>query len=125
MSGPDATAGSIPIFLKHIGTSVPSRLAISMPAASDIPMHAETSKPKYFGAVAVSAPGMNVRYNPTAIKASVPIISPFVRPIRISFSINLNFSFPETASSFRTLIVTARDCVPVFPLISRIKLWKE
>lgn len=45
ISGPDATAGSIPIFLKKIGISVPTRLAISIAIKSEIPIQNETAKP--------------------------------------------------------------------------------
>ena len=48
ISGPDATAGSMPIFLKNIGISVPSSDAIIIETNNDTPMHAETaSAPQY------------------------------------------------------------------------------
>ena len=47
MSGPDATAGSIPIFLKNIGIREPTKLAITVVKTSEIPIQAEISKPKY------------------------------------------------------------------------------
>ena len=42
--GPEATAGSIFIFLKNIGTVVPTKLDITIDMSKDIPTHPETQK---------------------------------------------------------------------------------
>ena len=41
ISGPEATAGSIWIFLKNIGISVPTRLDISIASISAAPIQSE------------------------------------------------------------------------------------
>ena len=64
-------------------------------------------------------------YSPIKINASVPRNSPFNRPTLISLMTRWTFCFPVRFSSTRTRMVTARDWVPTFPAISRIKDWKH
>ena len=46
ISGPDATAGSTPIFWKKIGMIVPDKEEISMASTIAVPRHPETAKAK-------------------------------------------------------------------------------
>ena len=64
-------------------------------------------------------------YNPIRIKDRKPRRLPLHRPILISFHTSSSFCFPVRDSSMRTRIVTASDCVPTLPAISRISDWKH
>ena len=59
------------------------------------------------------------------MKERIPRKSPFRNPTFISFKTRLNFCFAVSVSSTRTRMVTARDWVPTFPAISRIRDWKH
>ena len=64
-------------------------------------------------------------YRPISTKDKMPSTPPLQRPIFISFSTSSSFCLPVSDSSIRTRIVTARDCVPTFPAMSRISDWKH
>ena len=46
INGPEATAGSMLIFLKNIGIRVPTALDINIAVNNEIPMHPDTEKAK-------------------------------------------------------------------------------
>ena len=57
-------------------------------------------------------------------KEKRPITRPFKPPTPISFPTKVIFCFAVRRSSIKTRMVTARDCVPTLPDISRIRDWK-
>ena len=60
----------------------------------------------------------------TKIKVKIPTIIPLINPTLNSLKIILKMFLLESSSSVSTLIVTANDCVPQLPAISKIKDWK-
>ena len=63
----------------------------------------------------------SIIYSPTITKDRTPNSNPLKNPTRISFPISLSFFWNVKFSSINTRMVTARDCVPTFPDISKIK----
>ena len=120
MSGPEATAGSMWIFLKNNGMQVPTALEISIASSREEPMQADTAKAK----IRV-LPLNNQIYNPISTKDISPSTPPLHRPIRISLKTSSSFCLPVRDSSISTRIVTASDWVPTLPAISRISDWKH
>ena len=119
MSGPEATAGSMWIFLKNSGMQVPTALEISIASSSAMPMQAETEN-----ANIMVFPLNKKMKSPMTAKDRTPSRRPLQKPMRISLKTSCNFCFPVRDSSIRTRMVTARDWVPTFPAISRIRDWK-
>ena len=119
ISGPDATAGSTFIFLNANGTAVPQMLESRMDTTSAMPVHSETEN-----AIMTVCPFSATRYSPMHTTDNVPRIRPFTRPTRASLPIRNSFCLPLICSSISTRMVTARDCVPTLPAMSRISDWK-
>ena len=119
MSGPEATAGSTPIFLKKIGITVPEMLESSIAAMSAMPMQPETPN-----AMSAASPRSR-RYAPMSANEAAPRIAPFISPTRASFQTSFRFCAPVVSLSIRTRIVTASDCVPTLPAISSTSDWKH
>ena len=60
-------------------------------------------------------------YTPRKISDNAPRIRPFPNPTLISLTTRDIFSLPVRFSSMSTRIVTARDCVPTLPAMSRMR----
>ena len=104
ISGPEATAGSTPIFLKNIGTSVPTPLEISIASMRAEPIQADTANENHTG-----YPLNSMIYSPTNSTESTPRISPHESPTRISLATSLSFLPAVRSLSISTRIVTASD----------------
>ena len=66
-----------------------------------------------------------MEFEPLQPKAIEPKTKPPLMPTLTSLKIRCRISFLLKFSSVRTLIVTAKDCVPTFPAMSSISDWKH
>ena len=107
------------IFSKKRGISVPTALEMSIASTREMPMQPDTANENSGG-----CPLSSRIYSPTSRKEIPPRMSPLQKPTRISFQTRRPFWAMVRFSSVRTRIVTARDCVPTLPAISRIRDWK-
>ena len=120
IKGPDATAGSILILWKNIGIKVPTKLEITIAAINENP-----TQPEITNAWTTGLPFSSQIYSPIKINAMIPRNNPLKNPTFISLNTSPTFSPAVRFSSINTRMVTASDCVPTFPAISRINDWKH
>ena len=120
MRGPEATAGSMLIFLKNRGISVPTALEMAMASSREIPMQPDTAE-----AVIRSRPRNSQIYRPISTKDASPSSRPLAEPMRTSLTTSPNFCRKVRFSSISTRMVTASDWVPTLPAMSRMSDWKH